>query len=53
MDTEFVDEGDEPTEAEFNTAMEQLLHENDMDEVGRLISGVLEFLPLRALLHHD
>ena len=49
MDTEFVDEGEEPTEAEFNTAMEQLLHENDMDEVGRLISGVLEFLTLRAL----
>jgi len=48
MDTEFVDNGDEPTDAEFNTAMEQLLHENDMDEVGRLISGVLEFLTMRA-----
>jgi hypothetical protein len=32
------------TDTEYATAMEELLNENTMEEVGKMISGVLEFL---------
>lgn len=38
-----------PTDKEYATAMEELLNETNLDELGRTISGVLEFLTARAL----
>ena len=37
-----------PTDKEYATAMEELLNENTLDELGHTISGVLEFLTMRA-----
>ena len=49
-DTEFEGGENVPTpEAEYATAMEELLTESTMDQLGRTISGVLEFLTQRAL----
>ena len=48
-DTEF--EGGEDvamTEKQYATAMEELLNETTMDDLGKTISGVLEFLTMRA-----
>ena len=42
---------DVPAEAEFDSALEELLNRNPMENMGRIISGVLEFLTMRAL--HD
>ena len=39
----------ETTTEEYDTAMEKLLNETSMDELGGTISGVLEFLTVRAL----
>ena len=39
------------TDTEYATAMESLLNENTMEEVGQMISGVLEFLTAKAV--HD
>jgi hypothetical protein len=51
-DTEFEGGEDVPmTDEQYNTAMEELLNENSMQEVGQMISGVLEFLTAKAL--HD
>ena len=49
MNTEF--EGGEDvamTEKQYATAMEELLNETTMDDLGKTISGVLEFLTMRA-----
>ena len=45
------DEPVEMTEAEYDTAMTELLSQVNLDELGRTISGVLEFLTMRAI--HD
>jgi len=48
-DTEFEGGEDVPmTEKEYATAMEELLNETTMDDLGKTISGVLEFLTMRA-----
>jgi len=52
MDTDIEFEGGEDipmTEKEYATAMESLLNENTMEEVGQMISGVLEFLTAKAV----
>jgi len=36
------------TEKEYATAMEELLNETTMEDLGKTISGVLEFLTMRA-----
>ena len=38
----------EITAEEYDTAMEKLLNETNMDDLGSTISGVLEFLTVRA-----
>ena len=44
--------GDEiPTSEEYDSAMTEMLATTDMEQLGRTISGVLEFLTMRAL--HD
>ena len=44
--------GDEgPTPEEYDSAMTEMLATTDMEQLGRTISGVLEFLTMRAL--HD
>lgn len=40
----------EITDAEFETAMEELLATIDQEQFGRTIAGVLEFLTVRAML---
>jgi len=48
-DTEFEGGEDVPmTEKQYATAMEELLNETTMDDLGKTISGVLEFLTMRA-----
>ncbi len=48
-DTEFEGGEDVPTpDKEFFTAMDELLNESTADELGRTISGVLEFLTMKA-----
>jgi hypothetical protein len=37
-----------PTDKEYATAMEQLVNETTAEELGRTISGVLEFLTMKA-----
>jgi hypothetical protein len=36
-------------EVEYATAMEELLAQNTLDDLGKIISGVLEFLTARAV----
>lgn len=49
-DTEFEGGEDVPMpDKEYATAMDELLNGSTMDDVGRTISGVLEFLTMRAL----
>jgi len=48
-DTEFEGGDDVPmTEKEYATAMEELLNESTAEQLGKTISGVLEFLTMRA-----
>ena len=48
-DTEFTGGEDVPmTDKQYATAMEELLTEKNMDDLGRTISGALEFLTVRA-----
>lgn len=37
-------------DAEYASAMEELLNENDLDALGRTVAGVLEFLAVRAVV---
>ena len=47
--TEWQGGDEEPmTEAEYATAMEELLNETTAEQLGKTISGVLEFLTMRA-----
>ena len=48
--TSVVDPVD-PTPEEYDSAMTEMLATTDMEQLGRTISGVLEFLTMRAL--HD
>ena len=48
-DTEFEGGEDVPMpDAEYATAMEELLNESTAEQLGKTISGVLEFLTMRA-----
>jgi hypothetical protein len=41
---------DEMTDAEYASAMEELLSEVDQERLGRIVAGVLEFLTVRAII---
>lgn len=41
---------DEMSEAEYESAMQELLAEVDQERLGRVVAGVLEFLTVRAII---
>ena len=41
---------DEMGEAEYESAMQELLAEVDQERLGRVVAGVLEFLTVRAII---
>ena len=45
-----TDEDNEMEETTEDTALEQLLKETPTEDLGRVVSGVLEFLTVRAWL---
>jgi len=47
---EWQGDNHEMTDAEYNSAMEELLMTQDEESLGRVIAGVLEFLTIRAIV---
>ena len=47
---EWQGDDSEMTDAEYESAMQELLAQVDQDQLGRTIAGVLEFLTVRAII---